>query len=114
MLRCMSIRHVRGTEDAYRFDRYTPGRLVDTMLAHLQLRDVRALTDLPNPQLAQLRLFLKGVLVKPTISKMRARPITDLVREAGMQEFDKDNERWTVAVMHRRTCRTHITNECTF
>ncbi|KAH9901258.1 Piwi domain-containing protein [Cubamyces lactineus] len=76
---------------------YTPGRLVDTMLAHLQLRDVRALTDLSNPQLAQLRLFLKGVRVKATISRMKARPITDLVREAGMQEFDKDKERWTVA-----------------
>ncbi|KAI0336397.1 Piwi-domain-containing protein [Cubamyces sp. BRFM 1775] len=76
---------------------YTPGRLVDTMLAHLQLRDVRALSELSNPQLAQLRLFLKNVQVRLTISQMKARPISDLVREAGMQEFDKDNERWTVA-----------------
>ncbi|KAI0374754.1 Piwi-domain-containing protein [Pilatotrama ljubarskyi] len=77
---------------------YTPGRLIDSMLAHLELNDVRALANLTPIQHNQLRSFLKGVLVKVTLTpKMRPRPISELVREAGLQEFDKDGDRWTVA-----------------
>ncbi|KAI0361956.1 Piwi-domain-containing protein [Trametes cingulata] len=76
---------------------YTPGRLIDSMLAHLELSDVRALQNLPHAQHNQLRSFLKGVLIRVTLTKMRPRPISDLVANAGMQDFDKDGERWTVA-----------------
>ncbi|KAI8998763.1 Piwi domain-containing protein [Trametes punicea] len=76
---------------------YTPGRLIDSMMSFLNLRDARQLADLTQPDFIKLRHFLKGVRVKPTLSNMRPRPISDLVREAGRQEFDKDNERWTVA-----------------
>ncbi|KAL7283289.1 hypothetical protein ACG7TL_002718 [Trametes sanguinea] len=76
---------------------YTPGHLIDTMLAHLGFSDIRKLADLEQLDYVKLRVFLKGVRIKPTLSKMKPRPISDLVREAGMQEFDKDGERWTVA-----------------
>ncbi|CDO70771.1 hypothetical protein BN946_scf184798.g86 [Trametes cinnabarina] len=76
---------------------YTPGHLIDTMMNFLGYSDARKLADLPPIDYVKLRVFLKGVRIKPTLSKMKPRPISDLVREAGMQEFDKDGERWTVA-----------------
>lgn len=69
------------------------------MMQHLGLRDAKHLQKLSHLQLRLLRTFLKGVLVSVTVSPhARPRPISDLVLEAGLQEFDKDNERWTVQV----------------
>ena len=80
-------------------DSYTPGYLIDTMMQWLGLKDVRELQTLQPPKFTQLRTFLKGVLVEVTTSpRMRPKPISDLVREAGMLEFDKDGERMTVRV----------------
>ncbi|KAI0646924.1 Piwi domain-containing protein [Trametes meyenii] len=76
---------------------YTPGPLIDTMMMHLDLRNPRQLAELHPQQFGQLRIFLKGVRVRMTLSKMRPRPISDLVHEAGLQEFDRDNERCSVA-----------------
>ncbi|KAJ3002386.1 hypothetical protein NUW54_g5874 [Trametes sanguinea] len=76
---------------------YTPGRLIDTMMAYLGFSDVRKLADLEQLEFIKLRVFLKGVRIKPILSKMKPRPIADLVLAAGMQEFDKDGERCTVA-----------------
>ncbi|KAI9064296.1 Piwi-domain-containing protein [Trametes sanguinea] len=75
---------------------YTPGRLIDTMMAYLGFSDVRKLADLEQLEYIKLRVFLKGVRIKPILSKMKPRPISDLVLAAGMQEFDKDGERCTV------------------
>ena len=69
------------------------------MMQWLGLKDVRELQTLQPPKFAQLRTFLKGVLVEVTTSpRMRPKPISDLVREAGMLEFDRDGERLTVRV----------------
>ena len=69
------------------------------MMQWLGLKDVRDLQTLQQPKFAQLRTFLKGVLVEVTTSpRMRPKPISDLVREAGMLEFDRDGERLTVRV----------------
>ncbi|KAI0637098.1 Piwi domain-containing protein [Trametes polyzona] len=86
---------------------YTPGYLVDTMMAHLGLRDARELTQLNNIQQQQLRLFLKGVLVKVNLGNSRPRPIKDFVPQGGLQEFDKDGERWTVQrhFEHKYNCQ---------
>ncbi|KAL1947711.1 hypothetical protein VTO73DRAFT_13435 [Trametes versicolor] len=76
---------------------YTPGPLIDTMMQHLGLSDVRQLETLRPDEFGRLRIFLKGVAIKVTLSNSRPRPIKDLVLQAGLQEFDKENERWTVA-----------------
>ncbi|KAI0721640.1 Piwi domain-containing protein [Cerioporus squamosus] len=82
---------------------YTPGPLIDTMLRYLELRDMRDLQSLNQPNFARLRTFLKGVHVTVVIPGQprdrrldRPRPISDLIPQAGMQEFDKDGERLTV------------------
>ena len=69
------------------------------MMIHLELRNASDLYDLKPDQYARLQVFLKGVLVKVTCApNVRAKPISRLVRQAGLQEFDKDGRRWTVAV----------------
>ena len=71
------------------------------MMQYLSLRDARNLQNLPHQQFRLLRSFLKGVLVYVTVRPhARPRPISDLVLEAGLQEFDKENERWTVQVLY--------------
>ncbi|KAH9854098.1 Piwi domain-containing protein [Lenzites betulinus] len=78
---------------------YTPGRLIDTMTAYLGVRDIRqlALQRTNEENYGRLRRFLKGVVVKMTLSNGKPRRISDIVLRAGLQEFDKDNERTTVA-----------------
>lgn len=68
-------------------------------------RDMRDLQSLNQPNFARLRTFLKGVHVTVVIPGQprdrrldRPRPISDLIPQAGMQEFDKDGERLTVQV----------------
>ncbi|RPD66004.1 Piwi-domain-containing protein [Lentinus tigrinus ALCF2SS1-6] len=82
---------------------YTPGPLIETMLHHLDLRDVRDLQTINPQNFARLRTFLKGVHVAIVIPGQsrdrrppRPRPISNLIAQAGMQEFDKDGERLTV------------------
>ncbi|RPD74278.1 Piwi-domain-containing protein [Lentinus tigrinus ALCF2SS1-7] len=76
---------------------YTPGPLIDVMVPFLGLRDQRELANLPRDKFAKLRVFLKGVLVRVRHRpEARAKPIADLVPQAGLEEFDKDGERWTV------------------
>ncbi|KAI0670510.1 Piwi domain-containing protein [Trametes maxima] len=76
---------------------YTPGPLIDSMMMHLGLVNPRQLAELNTQDYGRLRIFLKGVRIRMSLSKMRPRPISDLVHEAGLQEFDKDNERCSVA-----------------
>ena len=69
------------------------------MMQHLRVEDVRNLHELDDQQFRQLRSFLKGVVVSFTVApNMRPRPISGLVDEAGLQVFDKENERWSVEV----------------
>ncbi|KAI1796007.1 Piwi-domain-containing protein [Ganoderma leucocontextum] len=76
---------------------YNSGSLITVMMHRLGIRDARNLQTLPHQQFRLLRTFLKGVLVSVTVSPhARPRPISDLVLEAGLQEFDKENERCTV------------------
>ncbi len=76
-------------------------------MQHLGLSDVRQLENLRPDELGRLRIFLKGVVIKVTLSNSRPRPIKDLVGQAGLQEFDKENERWTVAVSRRCGALAH-------
>ena len=67
-------------------------------MQYMNLRDPRALSELSRPDLMKLRMFLKGVYVKVVMTRMRPRPISDVVIEAALQEFDKEGERITVQV----------------
>ncbi|KAI0831166.1 Piwi domain-containing protein [Trametes gibbosa] len=77
---------------------YTPGRLIDTMTAFLGARDIRQLVmhRTNDEKYGRLRRFLKGVVIKVTLTDARPRRISDIVLQAGLQEFDKGNERCTV------------------
>ncbi|KAI0706856.1 Piwi domain-containing protein [Cerioporus squamosus] len=76
---------------------YASGSLIDVMFRFLRLDNRRELDNLSQPDYFRLRSHLKGVVVKIRISpNARPRPITDLVREAGRQEFDKNGARCTV------------------
>ena len=78
---------------------YQHGPLLQLMMQHLRVEDVRNLHELDDQQFRQLRSFLKGVVVSFTVApNMRPRPISGLVDEAGLQVFDKENERWSVEV----------------
>lgn len=69
------------------------------IVSFLDLRDRRQLANLPNDKYAKLRTYLKGVLVRVQHRpEARPKPIADLVPQAGLQEFDKEGERWTVRV----------------
>ncbi|TFK93742.1 Piwi-domain-containing protein [Polyporus arcularius HHB13444] len=76
---------------------YTPGPLIELMKDFLGFINNRQLENLSHDQFARLRRHLKGVLIKVRVSaNMPAKPIKDLVLQAGLQEFDKDGERMTV------------------
>ncbi|TBU46794.1 Piwi-domain-containing protein [Dichomitus squalens] len=76
---------------------YAHGPLINLMMQHLGVHDVRGLHNLQPHSFRQLRSFLKGVVVSFTVARdMRPRPISDLVDAAGLQEFDKENERCSV------------------
>ncbi|KAI0703384.1 Piwi domain-containing protein [Cerioporus squamosus] len=76
---------------------YTPGPLLESMRAFLDISDNRPLQNLSREQYSKLRRHFKGVLIKISVSQnMRAKPIADFVPHAGLQEFDKDGERITV------------------
>ena len=70
------------------------------MMSWLELRNERELQDLSRPNVLKLRKFLKGVVVRITVTpKARPKPISDIVPEAGLQEFDDSHgHRITVQV----------------
>lgn len=71
------------------------------MMSWLGVRDPARLGSLSRSDIQKLRAFLKGVYVTVSVGRSRPRPkpITDLIPEAGLEEFDNaDGQRVTVQV----------------
>lgn len=91
---------------------YRPISVIDFAMRFLGFRDVNRLMTLSprDKQWKELKAVLKGVRVNvtkqnvPRGGKPRPpRPIKDLIPEAGLFQFSKDNESWNVEV-----CVLHV------
>ncbi|TFY63508.1 hypothetical protein EVJ58_g3223 [Rhodofomes roseus] len=88
---------------------YRPGPLLDVALSYLGKRNPRDLANLPITEFNRLRAFLKGVRVTiQTARSDRARPISNLVTNAGAYEFEKDGSPTTVQEYYRQVYNVQL------
>lgn len=90
------------------------GPIFDIVCEHLGIRDVRLLAHLDGQQLHRAKAFLKRVLViveRPNTQNNddKARPIADLIPNAGKHEFEMRDGRHITVEVKQPHLKTRVT-----